>query len=302
MLYVYWAMLLPFCLRSDARLSLTKSIPREPYHLLPQKSFRRPAKVCLEKDSKPGSRPDQRQQIPYLRLLLWARIHDHFRFFAAAQLPSGDEGTARVVPVKRFQMPATSASFRVHSEADAELPEEPCNKSLHPPSSREAFSLAPRYDVTFKSVSRKSPPLSRTPENCISNWVVISKHPSVLETVQGCHLDLVSTPHQLSYPLTVPLNKENMALIDLEIQLMLEKEAIHVVPPGELQQGFVSSIFLVPKKGGGQRPVMNLRPLNQFIPYEHFKMEGIHMLKDLLRKGYFMVKIDLKDAYFTVPV
>ena len=31
-------------------------------------------------------------------------------------------------------------------------------------------------------------------------------------------------------------------------------------------------------------------------------MEGIHMLKDMLRKGHFMVKIDLKDAYFTVPV
>ena len=47
---------------------------------------------------------------------------------------------------------------------------------------------------------------------------------------------------------------------------------------------------------------MNLWPLNQFIPYEHFKMQGIHMLRDLLRKGDFMVKIDLKDAYFTVPV
>ncbi|KAK2564054.1 hypothetical protein P5673_012272 [Acropora cervicornis] len=31
-------------------------------------------------------------------------------------------------------------------------------------------------------------------------------------------------------------------------------------------------------------------------------MEGIHMLTDLLRKGDFMFKIDLKDAYFTVPV
>ena len=29
---------------------------------------------------------------------------------------------------------------------------------------------------------------------------------------------------------------------------------------------------------------MNLRPLNQFISYEHL-MEGIHMLRDLLRKG-----------------
>ena len=31
-------------------------------------------------------------------------------------------------------------------------------------------------------------------------------------------------------------------------------------------------------------------------------MEGIHMLRDLLRKGDFMAKIDLMDAYFTVPV
>ena len=145
-------------------------------------------------------------------------------------------------------------------------------------------------------------PLAGRLKHCISNWVVISKDPWVLETVQGFHLDLVGTPHQLSVPLTVPHTKENMALIDLEIKQMLDKKAIHVVPPGQLHQGFVSSIFLVPKKGGGQRPVVNLRPLNQFIPYEHFKMEGIHMLRDLLRKGDFMVKIDLKDAYFTVPV
>lgn len=31
-------------------------------------------------------------------------------------------------------------------------------------------------------------------------------------------------------------------------------------------------------------------------------MESIHMLKDLLRKGDYMAKIDLKNAYLTVPV
>ena len=83
---------------------------------------------------------------------------------------------------------------------------------------------------------------------------------------------------------------------------MLEKAAIHVVHPHEKEQGFVSALFLVPKKGGGQRPVVNLRPLNQYVHYEHFKMEGIHMLRDLLRKEDYLVKMDLKDAYFTVPV
>jgi hypothetical protein len=61
-------------------------------------------------------------------------------------------------------------------------------------------------------------------------------------------------------------------------------------------------IFVVPWKDGGNRPVVNLKPLNQFLGYEHFKMEGIHLLRDLLKKGDFLVKIDLKDAYLTVPI
>ena len=52
----------------------------------------------------------------------------------------------------------------------------------------------------------------------------------------------------------------------------------------------------------GHRPIINLKKLNEFIPHLHFKMEGIHMLKDLLRQGDFMAKIDLKDAYFAVPI
>ena len=67
-------------------------------------------------------------------------------------------------------------------------------------------------------------PLAGRLKHCISNWEIISKDPWVLETVQGFHLDLMSTPHQLSVPLTVPHSEENMALIDLEIQQMLEKE------------------------------------------------------------------------------
>jgi hypothetical protein len=90
-------------------------------------------------------------------------------------------------------------------------------------------------------------------------------------------------------------------LIDQEVQELLAKQAVHYVS-GSPDNGFVSSLFVVPKKGGGHRPVINLKPLNNFVPYEHFKMESIHMLKDLLRKDDYLVKIDLKDAYLTVPV
>ena len=48
--------------------------------------------------------------------------------------------------------------------------------------------------------------------------------------------------------------------------------------------------------------MINLKSLNQFLKYQHFKMEGIHMLRDLFKKGDFLVKLDLKDAYLTIPV
>ena len=81
----------------------------------------------------------------------------------------------------------------------------------------------------------------------------------------------------------------------------LDKQAVHQISNGDTP-GFISSLFVVPKKDGRNRLVVNLKPLNQFLVYEHFKMEGIHMLKDLLRKGDYLIKIDLKDAYLTVPV
>ena len=51
---------------------------------------------------------------------------------------------------------------------------------------------------------------------------------------------------------------------------MIEKGAITEVecPTAE---GFVSRLFLVPKKDGQRRPVINLKPLNRFLVYRHFK-------------------------------
>ena len=81
---------------------------------------------------------------------------------------------------------------------------------------------------------------------------------------------------------------------------MLEKgairEAIHC------KDQFVSHLFLVSKKDGGQRPVINLKELNTFLPYKHFKMEGLHLLKEILERGDYLCKLDLRDAYFCVPL
>ena len=83
---------------------------------------------------------------------------------------------------------------------------------------------------------------------------------------------------------TLPqFSQEETESLELEIIQMLKKQVISRVEAHSEWQGFLSSIFLVPQKDGGHRLIINLKKLNDFIPHTDFKMEGIHMLKDLLR-------------------
>ena len=46
----------------------------------------------------------------------------------------------------------------------------------------------------------------------------------------------------------------------------------------------------------------NIKVLNQYVAKQHFKMEDIRTMKDIIRPRDYMAKLDLKDAYFSVPV
>ena len=118
----------------------------------------------------------------------------------------------------------------------------------------------------------------------LSNWSIITQDRWVLNTVQGYLIDFVSEPHQQSPPNPPHCSSEQTSLIQ-ELTKLLKKQAIRQLEhPAEA--GFLSNIFLVPKKDGGQRPVINLKALNRLVNTEHFKMEGIHTVKDLLKPGY----------------
>jgi len=163
-------------------------------------------------------------------------------------------------------------------------------------------------DNSFKGIYQNrldlaSLPLAGRLKYFLPVWEQITRDPWVLQVVSGYLIEFSHTPIQFQLPNKVPTSLEHQTLIDQEVQELLSKNAVHYVNQTCPEEpGFVSSIFVVPKKGGGHRPVVNLKPLNQFIPYEHFKMESILMLKDLITKGDYMIKIDLKNAYLTVPV
>ncbi|KAI2664001.1 ORF V: Enzymatic polyprotein [Labeo rohita] len=54
-------------------------------------------------------------------------------------------------------------------------------------------------------------------------------------------------------------------VMEQEVETLLRKEAIEVVPPHDRESGFYSRYFIVPKKDGGLRPLLDLRLLNRSV-------------------------------------
>ena len=48
--------------------------------------------------------------------------------------------------------------------------------------------------------------------------------------------------------------------------------------------------------------ILNVKELNKFIVYRHFKMNPLKTVIDLMTQGCYMASVDIKDAYYTVPI
>lgn len=65
---------------------------------------------------------------------------------------------------------------------------------------------------------------------------------------------------------------------------------------------FISPIFIVPKKNGEYRMILNLKDLNQYIEYHHFKMDTFESVLKLVKQGSYFASVDLRHAYYSVPI
>ena len=104
-----------------------------------------------------------------------------------------------------------------------------------------------------------------------------------LEHNKGLHNGI--SHHALSGLRATPprFNQEQQLLVDQELQKLLDKGVI-VQLKTVLQSSFLSTLFLVPKKDGNLRPVINQKCLNTFVVSPHFKMEGIQTFKNLVNQ------------------
>ena len=117
--------------------------------------------------------------------------------------------------------------------------------------------------------------------------------------VKGLKLEFIKSPHQHQIPKQYNMKKEHEQLLDIEIQKLLKNHTIKKTV--NMQGQFISPIFLKLEESKN-RPIINFKQLNNFIPYRKFKMETFTDLKELIQQGDLMIKIDLKEAYTRVPL
>ena len=131
-------------------------------------------------------------------------------------------------------------------------------------------------------------------------WHELTSDPEILETVTGQFIELDTVPLQ-GKPFTQPkLSDIQTESVDLEIAKLLKKG---VLQPSEHEAGeFISTIFTRPKKDGSHRMILNLKSFNTNVTHYHFKMDNIWSAIRLMKPGCYMASIDLKDAYYTVPI
>ena len=69
------------------------------------------------------------------------------------------------------------------------------------------------------------------------------------------------------------------------------------------RKGLLQPILFGSQEGRGLlRPILNLRPLNKFVKSPRFKMQTLRSIIQAVQPGEWLAKIDLKYAYFQIPI
>ncbi|XP_051994281.1 uncharacterized protein LOC127652201 [Xyrauchen texanus] len=132
-------------------------------------------------------------------------------------------------------------------------------------------------------------------------WQAVSAPEWVIRTItKGYRLQFARRPPPFGGVIFSHTEKSAAHILKEEISSLLVKGAIQVVPRDQCNQGFYSRYFLVPKKDGSLRPIMDLRVLNKHLRKYNFRMLTHGTLARSIHQNDWFTSVDLKDAFFHI--
>ena len=163
------------------------------------------------------------------------------------------------------------------------------------------------HSLRQKQVPRSDLPTGGRISFFLKAWEKITSDVWTLSVVRsGYRIQFRVLPRLLLSPpkwcTRMPKDPVKMEILKGEVESLLQKRAIEEVTSMHPKRGFFSRIFLVQKRTGGWRPVIDLSRLNQFVLCPHFKMETLNSIRLALQKGDWVTSLDLRDAYFHIGI
>jgi hypothetical protein len=132
-------------------------------------------------------------------------------------------------------------------------------------------------------------------------WQNLTTDRLLLKDVQSYTIEFDERPYQKWPERPLRFSLKEMEFARTEIANLLTKGVLQVAQHEANE--FVSNVFLRPKKEQGKyRMILNLKKLNEFVTYHHFKMDTLETVLNLIRPGMFMASIDFTDAYYSLAV
>ena len=138
----------------------------------------------------------------------------------------------------------------------------------------------------------------------VSQWKALMSDPKILDIISHCHIEFGEFPTQKGWSAVTHLeNKfsdQERVIIDAQVAEFLSKGILSYSESQDDQ--IISPIFFRPKPDGTYRVIFNLKALNDSVVYHHFKLDTLEATLPLITPGCYMTSLDLKDAYYSIPI
>lgn len=179
-------------------------------------------------------------------------------------------------------------------------PSETTRASLRPDDPFEALGFIP---IAGNNTPSLQVPIGGCLAYLSNMWCSTTTDAWAIQTVSlGVTLEFISTPPRRFIKCSRSPDPSKRALMEVEIQHLLSIRAIEPVSPEHQGTRFYSILFLVQKKSGGSRAILDLKCLDIHIRYRCFKMHSLHSILGGIRFGDYLSLIDLPEAYLHVPI
>ena len=131
----------------------------------------------------------------------------------------------------------------------------------------------------------------------VEEWQKITTDRNILDMVRnGFTLDFESSPCSECSRTELKFSEAEEIIVGELLRKFLKK---HIIEEVEHEAGeVILHIFIRAKSDGSHRLILNLSNLNEHVEYQHFKMDTLKSVLNLVHKDCYFAKIDIKDAFY----